>query len=143
MATSNVNTPYTVIPVPSLSASGWVTAPAEKADLLMSHLYTSMYSQTQLYPDQVTSLQWIVQQYGHDISELTIQMQKWLNTYFNRYYTVADIRISNNDTASNVAGIITLTIDIVVNEGTDQYSIGALIKTRDSKLLEILRINNG
>ena len=134
----------TIIPVPSLSPQGWITSPAEKADVLFAHLYASMYSQTTLYLGHVTSLQWLVQRYGHDISEITIQMQKWLDVYFRRYYpNGVDVRVSNDDTADNVTGNITLTIDIVVTEGTSQYSIGALIRTRDSILLEMLRINNG
>ncbi len=132
-----------IIPVPSLSPQGWIVSPAEKADKLFAHIYAAQYSQSHLYPGQITSLQYLVKQYGNEPVEMTLQLQKWLDRYLRRYYpSGVDVRISNDDGPNNPEGKITYTLDIVITEGTSQYSVGVLLNTRDSTLMDMLRINN-
>lgn len=132
-----------IIPVPSLSPQGWVTSPADKIDLLMSYFYTAMYSQTTLWQGNVTSLQWIIEEYGNDPSEVTLQLRDRVERYLNRYYPKVDVRCSNDDGSDNLTGNITLMLDIVITEEGKDYSVGAKIRTRNSKLQEIIKINNG
>jgi hypothetical protein len=133
-----------VIPVPTLSAAGWVTSPAEKADMLFSHFYESDKFQTYLYGKNITNLQWLVEQYGHDITILTQQMRASLEVYLTRYYPegVAINVTSSDDETLSAAGKIELRLYCTVNEGGRVYSFGRLIQATNSKIDQIVKLNN-
>jgi hypothetical protein len=132
-----------ITPVPTLSAAGWIRSPAEKADALFSHFYESDKFQTYLYGQNVTNLQWLVEQYGHDVTILTQQMRTALETYLARYYSdvLVDITTGNDDTLI-AEGKIELRLYCTVTEEGRQYSFGRLIKATNSKIDEIIKLNN-
>jgi hypothetical protein len=132
-----------LIPVPTLSAGGFITAPSDKADMLLSHFFESEKSQTALYGDGVSSLQWILEQYGHDISTVTNQIRSVLEGYLSKYYTSAIVTVSSNESTVIPSTSITLTIHASVVEEGVTYSIGKLIETSNSKITKITKINNG
>ncbi len=71
--------------VPTLSGRGWLTQTREKADQILSWFFVSDQSQSELFRGNVTSLAYLVHQYGHDKSLLTSQVESALSTYFRRY----------------------------------------------------------
>ena len=131
-----------VIPAPSLSAAGWVTSPAEKADLLLSHFYASVKNQTSLYGNNVSNLQWLVQRYGHDVVSLVTQVRSNLEVYLGRYYPAVNVEVGSNDSPSNDTNQITLRVFCQVTENGKQYSFGRLITTINSKIEKIILLNN-
>lgn len=132
------------IPVPTLSAQGWVKSSAEKADSLMAHVYVSDKKQTALYGNNVTSIQAIVQKYGHDIIALTQQLRLELSTYLQRYYDTVnvDVRSTENVEAGIATGAYTLSIYCLVTEDGKQYSFGRLLQISNSKLEKVFSLNN-
>lgn len=133
-----------IIPAATLSMSGWVRAPAEKADALLSDCFVADKSQTTVYGDNVTSIQWLIQRYGSAPSEAAVQIRTALERYLGRYYPDGlSVEVRHDDTPANLTGIITLVIDVVFTEGSSRYSLGRELQTRDSKILKIAKINNG
>jgi len=133
------------IPLPTLSGSGWITEIAEKTDRLFAYFFVSEYSQTHLYKGNVTSLPFIVQQYGHDEFAIGPNLEKSLHLYLSRYYD--DVRIEVTVTSNGELGEgsteLDIRVDAVLTEDGKQYSLGRLISTVDSKIMKIIKINNG
>lgn len=131
-----------IIPVPSLSAAGWIVSSAEKADALLSHFYESEKSQSYLYGQNITNCQWLLEQYGNNIIEITSQIRSALQVYLGRYYDAVNVEVTNDDNADNPSGKITLHIYIDVTEDGKTYSMGQLLNITNSKIQKIIRLNN-
>jgi len=132
-----------ITPVPSLSPAGWVTAAAEKIDVLLSHFFESVKSQTYIYGDNVTNLQWLIEQYGHSIVDLVQQMTTSLDVYLGRYYDRVVTTVTSNDDADNLNGSVTITIHCSVTDAGVQYSVGKLLQINNSTVINIINANNG
>lgn len=132
-----------LIPVPTLSPAGWVTSPAEKADTLLSHLFLSLKSQSFVYGNNVSSIQGVIEQYGHDITVVTQQMGLLAEAYLRRYYDVAIATVTNNNNATNLTSSAEISIHVQVTENGITYSLGKLLQISNSKITKIITINNG
>jgi hypothetical protein len=131
------------IAVPTLSATGWTRSPAEKADFLMSHFYESDKFQTYLYGQNVTNLQWLIEQYGNDPARVCREIQDGLQAYLSRYYDSAVVQCTANDNpAINPTSEITLKLFCQVVENGKEYVIARLIMSKDSKFQSIVKMNN-
>lgn len=131
------------IAVPTLSASGWVRAPAEKADFLLSHFYESDKFQTYIYGTNVTNLQWLIQEYGHDLVRLCSEISRSVEAYLGRYYDQATAQcIALDAREGEPEGSSTLKLFCQVFENGKEYSIGRLIVATNSKFEKIMKLNN-
>ena len=130
------------VPVPSLSLLGWVDAAAQKADLLISHIFEADKSQTYIYGKQVTSLQWIIEEYGSDILTVCRELRSAIESYLNRYYDTALVEVTSNDSPTLNTSSITLNLYCKVTEGGQEYSFGKLLEITDSKIAKIMNFNN-
>lgn len=129
-------------PVPTLSIKGWVTSPAERADFLMSHFYESDKLQSLIYGDNVSSLQWLIEQYGHSIPTLSERLRMTLMDYLGAYYDAVNIDVVSDDSADNLTGRVTLTIKCRVTQDAQEYSFGKLLTLTNSKFDKIIDFNN-
>ena len=132
-----------IVPCPSLSSSGWVTSLAEKADLLISHIYTSDILQSSIYPNQVTNIQGIVEEFGHDPLTIVSGLRIALTSYLNRYYQSCDVEVTTDAGITNLTNKIGITVYCTVVEEGKTYSFGKLISVVDSKIASIIKLNNG
>lgn len=128
--------------IPTLSSSGWVSEVSEKADKAISYFFVSDHSQTALYPGNVSSLAYIVQQYGNDALALLSEMQRRVQTYMGRQFDEANVSVTLAAVTEPDNGQINLKLLISVKENGKEYSIGRLIKTLNSKVQEIINLNN-
>lgn len=136
-----------IVPVPTLSSAGWVRSASQKADFLLSHFYESDKFQTYIYGQNVTNLQWLIEQYGHDIIKVCQEIQRALELYLGRYYeSVAINVVSDDDPAINAVPNETSSIKLrlyaqVTEKGKD-YSFARLIMATNSKFASIVKLNN-
>lgn len=128
--------------IPTLSSSGWVSEVSEKADKAISYFFVSDHSQTALYPGNVSSLAYIVQQYGNDALALLSEMQRRVQTYMSHQFDEANVSVTLAAVTEPDNGQINLKLLISVKENGKEYSIGRLIKTLNSKVQEIINLNN-
>lgn len=128
--------------IPTLSSSGWVSEVSEKADKAISYFFVSDHSQTALYPGNISSLAYIVQQYGNDALALLSEMQRRVQTYMSHQFDEANVSVTLAAVTEPDNGQINLKLLISVKENGKEYSIGRLIKTLNSKVQEIINLNN-
>lgn len=81
--------------VPTLSGRGWLSRPREQADQILSWFFVSDYSQSEAFLGNVTSLSYLVQQYGHDKSLLTENVETTLDAYFKRYMPTSIVTVTS------------------------------------------------
>ncbi len=128
-------------PVPSLSSSGWVTSPAEKADLLFSYYLTSEDSQSLLYAGNIVSLPAQVQSAGHDALELRSRIRNDLQNYLSPYFEQVIVEVETEENP-NDSGRLEIRVECTVVDNATTYSLGRLISTVNSKITNIINLNN-
>lgn len=129
--------------VPSLSVSGWIDEIGERADKLMAYYLTSDYSQSELYAGNVVSLQYHIEQHGSDEGALRTQVESDLRRYLERYFESADITVTTDRPIEGDENRIHLRLECFVVSGGQRYSLGKLITAVNSKVIDIIDINNG
>lgn len=130
------------IPVPTLSLSGWVTSPAEKADALLAHWYCSDKAQTFLYGDKVSNIQYLLEQYGNDPYKCMSAMREELQVYLSRYYDAVTIELTSPGTPNFVQPKVELRLFVELTEGINVYSLGKLLQISGGKFKRVVSLNN-
>lgn len=132
------------IPVPSLSLDGWVTDASSKLDYLMSHFFLSEKSQTALYSDNVSSLQWILQDCLGDMVKANRDINEVLNIMLARYFTTVNCDTSIVE-ESEGSSRYNLNIYLSVKDVNGvEVQINKVVKILDSKISSVFElINNG
>jgi len=128
---------------PSLSAQGWITDTASKADILLAWFFEAVKSETYLYGNNISNLQWLIEEYGSSIVDLTARIGSTLEVYLGRYYDHVVATVSSDDNAANLTGEITITIHCTLTDNGQQYSLGKLLQINNSIVTNIININNG
>jgi hypothetical protein len=133
----------TITPVPTLSTQGFVRDSSGKFDFLLSHYFLSDYNQTYLYAGQVSSLPQIIERSGSHIPELLADLKRSLFEYLANYYDSVSVEV---DTTSNLTTDprtdLELRVVISLAENGKQAVFGRLLKSENSKLASIVKLNN-
>ena len=129
--------------IPTLSSSAWVGEVSEKADKAIAYFFVSDYSQSVAFSGNITSLSYIVQQYGNDALTLQSEMQRRVQTYMARLFDEATVEVSVTAVdLENDDGQLNINLKISVVDAGKRYSLARLIKTMNSKVQKIIDINN-
>lgn len=129
--------------IPTLSSSAWVGEVGEKADKAIAYFFVSDYSQSVAFSGNITSLSYIVQQYGNDALTLQSEMQRRVQTYMARLFDEATVEVSVTAVdLENDDGQLNINLKISVVDAGKRYSLARLIKTMNSKVQKIIDINN-
>ena len=131
-----------IIPVPTLSFSGWIRSTPEKADYLFSHFYESEHSQTFLYKNRVANLQYIIQKNKDNIDSMCSEIQSTLTTYFSSYFPRVVVEIDYIETPVN-SGRITIRMYIAVTDvDGKEFNLSRLADLIDSKFDKVRKLVN-
>ena len=126
--------------VPSLSIDGWVNTPLRSADYLFSHLFLSDYSQTYIYYTNVKSIPYLVYKNQDSIPDLITGVKNMLDTYFGQYYD----QVNSEVTANQPDGTsVTLNIFLELIDDNVTYTLSKVIEFSESKVKQIIDVNNG
>lgn len=128
--------------LPTLTASGWVSNIAEKADSAMAYYFTSDFSQSNIWAGQITSLPYEVQLNNSNPQELRLAIEADMKTYLGRYFDTVTCNVSTDLPAADDPTRINVTLDVIVTEGGINYSLGRLIQTVNGKIVSVANINN-
>jgi hypothetical protein len=133
-----------LIPVPSLSLSGWVNSGSAKADYLLSWFFATNYSQSNVFRGRLSSLQYLIFRYGQTPDALVTQIQSVLTTYLSRVYPEGVYVSVTHDanTPANPTDLYTVQLVMEVQEGGVTKSMGKLINYDGSKIVSIITTNN-
>ena len=142
-ATTSSTASLGVIPVPTLSTLGYISDPDNKFDALLAHAFVSDYNQTYLYPSNITSVPELIEAGGSNMTALSDSINTGLTRYFNKYYDSVEIDVSvvPNPVNSN-SQQITFSVVIKVTENQAQFSYGRLLVTENTRLVNIINLNN-
>lgn len=130
-------------PVPTLTSKGWVADAESKADALLSYYFTSQYSQSNLFAGNISSLQYMIQQWGNNPSALQNKLSQALQTYLGRYFDNAAVDVTVLDPTSQQDARLTVRVDAMVTQNGENYSLGRLVSFLNSTIVSIMNINNG
>jgi hypothetical protein len=132
-----------IIPVPTLSAAGWVTSKAEKADFLLSHWYESDKSQTALCGNNVSSLAYVLEQNSGDPVSAQAGIRAELERYLLAYYPEGvNVQVKTNAPLTDPTPRVEIKIYVEVIEAGQTYIFGHLLQIANSRLEKVLRLNN-
>ncbi len=128
--------------VPSMSLSGYVSDVPTMIDYMFAYYLTSDYSQSNLFHGKIVSLQKQIQQYQHNDTELTTRVREELEGYFKSIVDDATIEVATDKPNPDDPNRINLRLSAVLVKDGKSYSVGRLVKTQDSKILDIVKLNN-
>lgn len=132
-----------VPPVPSLSTFGWVKNPAERIDFLLTHMFYADKLQTSLYGNNVTSIQWILEESSGSLDKATVAMRQAINTYLLRYYDSVQVDISTTEENPDVSSTkVRMSLQISVVEDGVEYQVSRLISLVDGRFRQFINTNN-
>lgn len=128
--------------MPSLSTEGWITSTPSIADALISHFFVSEYSQTLLYPGQVASFPWIIQNNQNDMVSTVRQMKAVLLAYFSRYFTDVVIDLTQKEVPPD-SGRVQLDLFMKFKDAdSKEFVLARVVEVVESKINRVLKINN-
>lgn len=120
--------------VPTLSSSGWETGVRQKADRLMSYFLVSQKSQSEIYFGKVKSLPYLIQAFGAEIA-LTNEVKNAIISLYSGHFDAVEAS-AELAPVSEDSPIQRLTLNVIVTENSNRYSLGRII-TYDNKILNI------
>lgn len=123
-------------PLPTLSTNGWVTDIVALATRLMDYFLASEYSQSQFYYGEVSSLQYLIQQHGHDPQMLAQRTQLQLDRYLTRYFEQVRVNVDVDDQPASGAHY-GLQIQADLSDGQRMHSLGRLIWVGENQILGV------
>lgn len=127
--------------LPTLSSRAWSIDPLEKMDSLFAHFMASDHSQTYLYGDTVSSLPYLVQQYGNKPTEFIDNLKTTLSTYYGLYFDAVDVTayIENKDSYEST---YTVVVDLEALHGEKTYKLGRVLELQKGVLNKVIKENN-
>lgn len=128
--------------VPTVSTSGWVDNIPEKADRLLSYYFVSDFSQSNLHRGQILSLPAQLQQNGHDPLALRQAMKSELENYFGQHFDSVVVDVDTETPNPQDPNRIQVTVGVIITHQGRQYSLGRLVRTINSTIVDIIDINN-
>lgn len=129
--------------LPSLSELGWCNGSEAIADGLLSHFFTAFYSQSYIFKDQVSSLQYLIQKNLNNITSLTSDVQSTLSNYFSRYFTDVVVEVKEKADATNSSQqAITIFMTFTDSDGST-YNLSDLVTFGNGTIQKIIKLNNG
>jgi hypothetical protein len=127
--------------LPVLGTQGFVEDPSTKFDLLLSHFFLSDYNQSHLYPGSVISLPRLIQQTGGDLEPTILSLKSALQTYLGNYFENVEVQAKPKIQA-DPRSKMEVELTITMRENNQNYGFTRLLKSVDSKLETIIKINN-
>lgn len=128
--------------MPSMSTDGWIEDPLQVADYLMSHFFLSEYSQTALFPKEVTSLPYIMYKNQGSPQNTSDAIKDRLAIYFSRYFTDVVVQTAQRDDPTDATKAI---IDCFIEFRDHLGKVHSFAKSAeiiDNKFNRIVHINN-
>lgn len=133
-----------ITPVPTLSTQGWVTDLSSKIDFLLAHFVSSDKEQSNIYKDNVSNLQFIIEKYAGDPLSTGDAIARTIQAYLGRYYqnVIAEAQFELiNEKESQTTVKITLALNFT--EDGINHTANRLLTYYNGKFKEITEVNNG
>lgn len=128
---------------PSLSVDGWTKSAIHVADQMLSDFFLSEYSQTSTWPDKVKSFPWLVQRYTDDASQLALQIQELLKSYFIQQFNDVQVEVLAIQDEGSV-NTNSMSFFLAFSDDTGEtFNLNRLLRYNNLKIVEIVNILKG
>jgi len=122
----------------TLSRKGWLSAPVETADKLISYFFVADISQSVTWRQYVKSLPYLVQQYGGDPNsfkeQVMLSVEALLNNYFPGSQVMVDVLpVANDNTLYNIS------ISASFTDGINRYDLTKIKQVKNSSLQNVIQ----
>ena len=129
--------------LPTLGAAGWVVDLAPSADFIFSYYFTTLHSTTYTSPATIKSIQYTISLHFQDPVRLREEIERDLLFLLEKYFYVNDVAVTVNNLTANSDAQYEISMKAVLVKNTVGYTVGYLVRTINSKLLNFAKINNG
>lgn len=129
------------IPVPTLSEDGWVFDPLNKANYLMSYFFEADYSQSQFYYGRVSSLGYLLQQYGTNPSEFASELETTLKDLLEKYLDNVEVEAAENLSVTGSQATVNLYVSFSDKNG-NKVTLSNMLLIENSKLVKVVNLYN-
>lgn len=130
-------------PVPVLGTQGFVHDTAGKFNQLMAWFMSSEYSESYLYKGQITSLPKIIQEAGQSEEKIISGIREGLTRLLSRYHDkVAIVATAQPSSEVGKRDQLVINLSVSVSDQLTDVTQKYLLRTSDSMIQEIIRINN-
>jgi hypothetical protein len=126
----------------SLSDKGWIHDVKPKADKLMGYYMTSNYSQSNLFFGEIVSLPKQIQEHNSDPVALRELIRSDLERILGRFYDSVSVDVSTSLANQDDPGRLNVTVQALVAQDGQTYSLGRLIESVNGKVVKIIKLNN-
>ena len=103
---------------------------------LMDSFLVTEHSQSHMYRDNITSLTYLVQQYGSEPDALAEHTRANLQNHLSRYFDEVQVNTSTTN-LDGPDGRYNLTLDVLLTKDGKQHSLGRLLEIGESKVLSV------
>lgn len=123
--------------LPTLSLDGWVNTPIKAADYLLSHFFLSDYSQTAIFPGEVMSFSWLLQQYQDNLSGLKSRLQSDLSKCFSHYFSDVEVQVTDEAMMNSNNKRALVIMLVFTDENKVEYNLARVIEHDGMKVSQI------
>lgn len=131
-------------PYPSLTATGWITDPVKRADVLLYDFFVANYSQSIIFRGQIKSLAYYIQR-NTDMFVLRDTLQTAITSLLNSYYDGAEVSVKITP-VKNALGVVDndsnmdIQISAIVIQDGKRYSLGKLISVENASVKKVINV---
>lgn len=127
--------------IPTLGTDGWINEPEKVADYIMSCFLTANKSQSNILRSHSDTFQSLLAEFTNDIYGLEVRLQdvltrKLLNAFDQGSHAVVKITALEDKPDQ-----FTINFTGVIQSDGKEYTVGKLVKTEKSKIVQINGVN--
>ncbi len=131
----------TLAPVVTLGVKGVLRDPAEMVDALLADFYASDANQSFLFKGQIANLSYLLQQAGHDMIKLQMNIRSVLERHFEPHFETVLVEVTD-DSDTNQTSRLNLKLAITVTKEGVRYDASNLLSMINGKFEKITKLNN-
>lgn len=125
-----------------LGSSGWASGVIEMLDLLLADFLVSNHSQTELYPNSVSSFVWLCAEYGQNPTLMAEKTKSVLEQYLGSYFDTVVVDTSYQDVSDTDLSGYTLKMYINVSKDGVSYDTSQLFQLKEGKFKSVIGASN-
>lgn len=134
--------------IPSLSTQGWLTDQMDPTTLtskLLSYFVVAEYSQTNAFYGSITSLAYIISQYGNDELRFREVVSRELERMFGRYFDSVSVTAQTKDTVDEQGRTNGFDVELTIEQMVDgkRVNLAYRLENRRGDYVVIQREVNG
>jgi len=127
----------------NLGGKGWLTGTIETLDQCMADFLTAKYSKSELYAGSISSMAYLVGEYGQDPEAFSTQLDSVLTSYLSRWFTTVSVSTAVTYPNNVEAARYNINLSIQVQRDGIVYDLSKVLELSNGKLQDLIEVING